>query len=520
MIVIEQKNQIIKKRPEDICTCILQKIKTDVETKLSQKVNKAVITVPAYFSMPQREATLKAAQMAGFDVLKLLNEPTAAALAFYHEKHDIPDGYSLVYDLGGGTFDVAILKLSALKSCNPSEDSVIEIIGVAGDSHLGGHDFDNLLVDYICDKLWNDYKYNPRGDRRAMRRIRNECEEAKKNLSFSEESLISLTAVIDQIPCLEMTVTRSEFEEMAQKLFQRTIDVVDGCLKKANIPKTDVEEVILAGGSTRIPKIQNMLSDFFDGKTLSHFINPDECVAEGAGVQAAMLSMAPSQKIEQFKITDVIPLSIGISNFVNLMTFLITKNTQIPVTASTTRISIYDQQTNMSFDIYEGERTDARKNRHLGQLQISDITPAPPGQCSVTVKMDVDKNGILSIRATETLSNKTKDLTIVYTRGFRNDSEIEQELQNAKDNALEDELFVAFAEEKGSLLRYCLRAKYNFENLNLINTYSDIYNSCGDILTAVNDMEMRDFDKVRNFKKELVKKVQPLIVKHNFKIMN
>ncbi|RZC38140.1 HSP70 and/or MreB Mbl domain containing protein [Asbolus verrucosus] len=448
-VYISSKSQIIKKSPQDLCTCILEKLKSDAESKLGHPVNKAVITVPAYFNIAQREVTLAAASQAGFTVLKLLNEPTAAALSYYYENR-CSDGesFSLVYDLGGGTFDVAILS---------RKNSDINILGVDGDTHLGGHDFDNLLVEYVCQILITKYNYNPKSDRRNMRRLNNECEETKKILSVVEETTIILTAFLTNPNTIEIPITRKEFEKMGDHYFKKTIDIVDRCLKKTNLTKDDIKEVILSGGSTRIPKIQSMICDYFNGKTLNRFINPDECVAEGAALQAAMLSKDPSQRISHIKVTDVAALSLGISNFVDLMTFLIKRNTPIPTSNTTKRITVYNNQTNMTFDIYEGERADAKKNHFLGFLEICELTPTPPGQCSVSVTMSIDQNGILTVTATETVSNKTKNVKIVYTRGYRSDSEVKNVVVDARENEEEDERFRKFADMKGYLIKYCIK---------------------------------------------------------------
>lgn len=511
-ILIERTNQITKITPEEIYIYILQKIKNDIEVKLSQKVDKAVISVPAHFNQTQRNATLEAAKKSGFQVLQLFNEPTAAALAYYFENQEASDGYSLVYDLGGGTFDVSVLKRLTLNHAHLA----IDIIGVDGDSHLGGRDFDNLLVDHVCDVLLQKYKYNPRTDRRAMRRLRNECEELKKDLSFSEQSTLVLTGFIKKVYTIEISVTRQQFEVMSCQWFKRTIDIVENCLKSVKLTKSDIKDVILAGGSTRIPKIQQMLSEFFDGKVLTEFINPDECVAEGSALQAAMLSVAPSQNIDHIKITDVIPLSLGVGDWMNVTEFLIKRNSQIPVYASTWGITSYNQQTEMLFEIFEGERVDSRKNHSLGVLEIKDLTPAPPGQCYVELIISVDKNGILELRATETLSKKTKDLKIAYTRGVRSESEVVKVVQDAQENEEYDETFNDFALKKDELLTFCVNAKYNFENLGLIGEYQEAYDLCDRIENVAEMFDLGDESQMIKLKKELLAKVQPLIKKHNF----
>ncbi|KAJ3659412.1 hypothetical protein Zmor_011101 [Zophobas morio] len=508
-IIIQGKNQILKKRPQDLCTYILEKIKNDSEAKLGHPIDKAVITVPAYFNIAQREVTLAAARQAGFTVLKLLNEPTAAALSYYYENKCSGDeqSYSLVYDLGGGTFDVAVLR---------KKGSDIDILGVDGETHLGGHDFDNLLVEHVCQILISKYNYTPKNDRRNMRRLHNECEEAKKILSICEDTTIILNAFITTHNSIEIPITRTEFENLAKTLFGQTIEIVDRCLIKVNLTKNDIKEVILSGGSTRIPKIQTMISDYFDGKKLCKFVNPDECVAEGAAIQAAMLSKDPAQEISQIKVTDVTALSLGISNFVDAMTFLIKRNTPIPTSSTTKRITVYNNQTNMTFDIYEGERVDAKKNHFLGVLEISDLTPAPPGQCAVAVTMSIDQNGILTVSARETVSNKTKDVKIAYTRGTRSDTEVRNAVVDARENQVEDERFNKFAEVKGYLIKYCVRSMYNFEQKGLTMTYKEAYDKCAEAVKTSKNLGVEDEQEITKLKNELVSLCSPIEKKYKF----
>ncbi|KAJ3659726.1 hypothetical protein Zmor_011400 [Zophobas morio] len=508
VLSILQKNDTFTKTPVDLCTAILSKVKADIESKIGTPVDKAVITVPAYFNISQREATLSAANKAGFTVLKLLNEPTAAALSYYLE-HDKEENISVVYDLGGGTFDVAILKRNG---------NNIDIIGVDGDTHLGGHDFDNLIVNYVCDYLHSSYKYNPRNDHRAMRRLHNECEEAKKTLSMTEETTIVLSGFVKDVPIVEIELTRDQFEEMGHDLFQRTIDIIDNCLKSCNIALGDIKEIILSGGSTRIPKIQQMISSYF-GKKPNKIVNPDECVAEGAALQAAMFSTNTEQQIHAFKITDVTPLSLGISNFVDLMTFCIERNTPIPVSKTLTRVTVDNQQKSMCFDVYEGERMDAKKNRHLGKVTISDITPAPPGKCEASFTMSIDANGILKVTAKEKLRNNVKNLTITYARGHQSDKEVKNALKDAEENKLEDDSFVKFAFLKEYVLDYCERAKYNLEKKNLQETYKQIYELCKVTKTEVEDLELGNEGRLRKLRDRIVTNCEPVVTKYNFELM-
>ncbi|RZB39038.1 HSP70 and/or MreB Mbl domain containing protein, partial [Asbolus verrucosus] len=486
VVLSKHTNKTIKRTPQELCTSILAKIKRDVEQKLGMAVDKAVITVPAYFDVKQRQATLEAATAAGFTVMKLLNEPTAAALNYYFE-NDCEENYSLVYDLGGGTFDVAILKRSS---------GNIDIIAVDGDNQLGGQDFDNLIVDHVCEELRNNYNYNPKSEIRAMRKIRSKCEKAKEILSLAEDTVIILDGIVQGHDTVEIDLTRHQFEEMADHLFWRTIEIVTNCLKYSNVPKTKIDDIILSGGSTRIPKLQTMISDCFGGKALNKCINPDESVAEGAALQAAMLSQNLKQQLKKIRISDVTPLSLGTCDHVSKMTFFIKRNTPIPISQTISFVNVRNQQDNMHFNLYEGERQDARKNRHVAHMTISNLTPSPPRQCRVSLTMNIDHNGIIKLEAKEELKNNTKDLKIVYSRGFTSDREVKNALKDAEDHKDEDEQFRRFAALKMYLLDYCEIAASNFESKNLTELYSEEYEFFTTARAAGEAMEMSDQSKL------------------------
>ena len=371
VVIIERENETLKVTPQEVCSLILKKVKQDVETKLGHTVNKAVITVPAYFNTTQREVTLTAANEAGFTVLKLFNEPTAAALSYYFKNDDESDCYSLVYDLGGGTFDVSILKKTS---------SNIDIICVDGDTQIGGKDFDNLIIDYVCEHLKKEYNYDAKQNRRDMRRLQNTCEAAKVELSTLEETSVILHGFVPDNRVVEVELTRKDFELKASTLIKRTINIVDRCLKSSEISKNEIRDVILAGGSSRIPRIQEELSRYFGGKILNRFVHLDECVAEGAALQAAMLANNPKQEIRKLIMTDVVPLSLGTKEWYGKMIFIIKKGTSIPTKNSVTVFNAFDQQKKDSFEVFECEHLNAKKNRYLGLLTLENITPAPPNE--------------------------------------------------------------------------------------------------------------------------------------------
>ncbi|KAJ3639177.1 hypothetical protein Zmor_004047 [Zophobas morio] len=511
IIVIKQGNQIIKKSPQELCSIILQKLKNDVEKKMGVEVNKVIITVPAYFNVLQREATLAAAQSAGFTVLKLLNEPTAAALTYYNEKDTSETNYSLVYDLGGGTFDVAILK---------RKGHDIEIICVNGDTNLGGQDIDNLLIDYISDKLRKSYNFEAKEkDEHCI--LRNKCEEAKKSLSFFEEITITLIGLVENQRKVEIHLKREELETIADDLFQRTIQIVDECVKTSKIPKNSIDEVILSGGSTRIPKIQTVLSDYFEKKKLNTFVNPDECVAEGAAIQAAMVSKNPEQSITKIQMSEVIPLSIGTGDQVGRMRFLINRNTPIPAFGTVTLNTAKRNQTSALINVYEGERTNVQDNRFLGKMTIENLTPAPPRHCTVNISVNVDENGILRVSAQEVKQHgeNSKEIKINYVRGNRSQGEIKNTLTDAEECKDKDECFIRFAEKKRYLINYCESYLYNLIAKNIIDKYRNIYESCKETKKKVKLLNLEEENVIEKLIINTRMQCEEIAKEHNFEFM-
>ncbi|KAJ3659864.1 hypothetical protein Zmor_011527 [Zophobas morio] len=512
VIVLKSQNRILKKTPEELCSIILGKLKKNVEDKFGEEVNKVVITVPAYFNVTQREATLAAAKIAGFSVLKLLNEPTAAALIYYHENKCTETNYSLVYDLGGGTFDVAILKKSGHN---------IETISVNGDTNLGGQDFDNLLVDYVSEKLKILYNFNPKKREEDLFILREKCVAAKKTLSFVEQTTITLNGFVENHRKVDIPLKREEFETIANDLFKRTIRIVDNCVKASEISKDAIDEVILSGGSTRIPKIQNMLSDYFEGKKLNKFVNPDECVAEGAAIQAAMLSKNSKQKITKIRLIDVIPLSIGIDNAVDQMVFLIKRNTSRPAFGTSTFITGENNQASALISVYEGERANVNNNRLLGKLTLSDLTPAPPGQCRVNISMKVDENGILTVSAQEERQHgeNSKELKINYDRDIRTEDEIRNTLTDAEECKKEDERFIRFAKKKSYLINYCQKCLYNFDAKNITEKYRSIYEACKETKKKAELLNLQEEDIVEELITNIRLQCEQIVKEHNFEFM-
>ncbi|XP_063912502.1 heat shock 70 kDa protein-like [Zophobas morio] len=510
VISFEQNNRTIEKTPQELCTIILQRLKKYAEAKLNQTVNKAVITVPAYFNVTQREVTLAGAKDAGFTVLKLLNEPTAAALAYYFNNNITENHISLVYDFGGGTFDVAILQ---------KKIDNVEVLSVGGDTQLGGHDLDNCILDYIFEVLRKHYNYDATMYPDDKRRLRIKCEEAKKELSWANEAVITINGMVAEHPRIIIKLTKTLFEEKTDKLFKKTIDILHNCLADAKISRELIQEVILCGGSTRIPKIQEMLSDYFGGKQLNKFVNPDECVAEGAALQAAMLSTSKTQNIEQLHMVDVVPLSLGFDSFGHAMQIAIHRNTKIPAKGFWRYVNKNEDDTSSTVRIYEGERTDTRKNRYLGILFIDGLTPAPPGQRHVTFILNIDNNGILTARAEEELSNNVREVKVNYTRGDRSEFEIKNSLLAAAENQKIDEKFKNFVKIKKYVNQYLRSFLYNLHKRNLGEEYQSIQIFCEETKYNLDYMEVDQEKRVKDLYKEMKMKCDPIAERHNFDYM-